>query len=264
MGAVLDSPAWETKNAYADLDPFEHEQRYLLTRAQAIAFLTGVKPRVTLELYDRARPLSFTRTTYLDDDAFTYFHSCAGGIARRLRLREYALAATMQEVPLLSGSCFLELKQSSGTTRSKIRLAAPPRTLERIIASDPAVELPRLPVPGAEQLAALAALRTELAPATLRPRVTTWYRRTCLMAEQGRVRITLDQDLVFCQPQRLGEPGEAAIPNDIVARGPTRVLEVKYWGDEPDWLRRATSELTAAPRFSKFRMGLLALEPRVT
>src|SRR5215468_10196631 len=96
------------------LDPFENEQRYVLTRAQTVAFYASIGTRVALELYDRSRPVSYTRTTYLDTEDFSYFRSCDGPVARRLRVREYAVAAAPGDTAFLSGVCFLELKQSSG------------------------------------------------------------------------------------------------------------------------------------------------------
>jgi hypothetical protein len=261
MDSVLDLAATNIRSADPDVDPLEREWRFLLTRPQTIAFLHAVRPMTVPELYDDARPLSFTRTTYLDTADRSYFRSCAGGIARRLRLREYALASTLAEVPLLSGLCFLELKQSSGSRRTKVRLAATPSALERIIAGG--AELVRC-ADGAESRVALAALRAELAASRPAPCLTTWYRRSCLTGDEGRVRITLDQDLCFCEPERLGEAGEPARPSRIVARGPARILEIKYRGDVPAWLARATLGLIAAPTFSKFRVGMLALDRQAT
>lgn len=241
------------------LDPFENEQRYVLTRAQALAFYTAVGNRAALELYDRARPISYTRTTYLDSDDYAYFRSWDGPVARRLRIREYAVAASLDDTPLLSGICFLELKQSSGTARSKIRLSAPPPVVARIIASggrldpnDPMLTL-------IEPLAALKALGDELASGRMSPRLSTWYRRTCMTGEGGRVRITLDESLLFSRPQPIGQPGSPVEPNDVIATGPGRILEIKYWGETPDWLARAVDGLHPAPNFSKFHVGMLAL-----
>src|SRR3954468_23684645 len=103
MAGALDLPKTEANKAsYPDLDPFEHEKRFLLTRAQAVTFFGAVGGRATVELYDRGRPLSFTRTTYLDTDDLSYFRSCEGPVARRLRIREYAVAASLTETPVLS------------------------------------------------------------------------------------------------------------------------------------------------------------------
>jgi hypothetical protein len=247
----------EGGGTYAGVDPFEHEQRYLLTRAQAVSFFAGVGPRATVELYDRFRPISYTRTTYLDTDDLTYFRSCEGPVARRLRVREYAVASTLEETPMLSGICFLELKQNQGTARSKIRLSAPSAVLVALIEGSGNFDSEAA---GLEQLTALRAIQDELTAAPVTARLTTWYRRSCATGEGGRVRITLDEGLAFCKPQPLGAPGEKVAPLGVAAYGPSRILEVKHWGDKPEWLSRATEGLTPTPGFSKFRMGMMALQ----
>jgi len=265
MRSMLDSSG-PSVGAYPDLDPFEREQRFLLTHDQALAFLAAIRPRVALELYDRVRPISFTRTTYLDTDDGAYLRSCEteGATARRLRVREYALARSFADTPILSGVSFLELKQNAGTTRSKIRISAPPETLERILAGrfdrDGAPVLDGVASEG-ERLTAAHAIASELAANRVSPRLTTWYRRSCLAAEGGRVRITMDEGLLFCRPQPLGRAGQPVAPADVVSYGPARILEIKHWGEEPAWLAQATAELEPAPSFSKFRMGMAGLRP---
>jgi len=272
MGGVLgsreDAPLPTTV-----IDPFEHEQRYILTRAQAIGFYEAIGPRALLELYDAERPICYTRTTYLDTDDYAYFRSCDEPVARRLRIREYAAAYAVGETPVLSGMCFLELKQSVGTTRSKIRLEAPPAVLQEILdgrraASGPVVmpadaaaeRAAESDGDGMEPLRAIEVLRSELAAGRLAPRLSTMYRRTCMTGEGGRVRITLDEGLIFSLPQPIGAAGEPAPARDVVATGPARVLEIKHWGETPEWLARAVDGLSPAPSFSKFRVGMLALK----
>jgi hypothetical protein len=264
MDGILDLPASNLANTASDrdLNAFEREQRFLLTRAQTVTFLRTVASHAAPELHDRARPLSFTRTTYLDSVDLAYLRSCAGRVARRLRLREYALASNLTEAPLLTGLCFLELKQSAGTMRSKIRLAAPARTLERIVDGSFDANVDLDDDIDDEGRIALATLRAEVAARRPVPCLTTWYRRSCLSGEEGRVRITLDQGLSFCDPHRLGEAGEDATPSEIIARGPARILEVKLQGESPLWLAHATAGLPPAPAFSKFQMGMVALRRR--
>jgi hypothetical protein len=262
MDGVLDLPASSLADTTSerDLHAFEREQRFLLTRAQTVAFLRAVSTHTMPELHDRARPLSFTRTTYLDSVDLAYLRSCTGRVARRLRLREYALASTLTEAPLLTGLCFLELKQSAGTVRSKVRVSAPARALERIV--DGSLDAELGDAIDDDGRAALATLRAEVAARRPVRCLTTWYRRSCLSAENGRVRITLDQGLSFCEPHHLGVAGEDATPHEIIARGPARILEVKLQGEPPPWLARATAGLAPAPAFSKFQMGMVALRRR--
>jgi len=112
-----------------------------------------------------------------------------------------------------------------------------------------------------DQLTALATLEAELATPSIAPRLTTWYRRASLTAESGRLRITLDERLTFCRPQIVGVVGAEVAPSaaDVVAPGPARILEIKYWGDRPAWLARALEGLEPAHDFSKFKMGMAAI-----
>src|SRR5262245_66405458 len=89
----------------------EHEERFVLTREQVTRFFAAIGKRATVETYDRARPIAYTRTTYFDTDDSRYLRSCDGPIARRLRLREYAMAASLEDAPVLSALACLELKQ---------------------------------------------------------------------------------------------------------------------------------------------------------
>jgi len=234
-------------------DPFDHELRYLLSRAEMRRFLDAIAARAAIEIYDPERPISYTRTTYLDTNDLTYFRTGDGAPARRLRIREYAVAATAKEAPVLSGTAFVELKQHDGPARSKVRLAASPAEIVRLLGhrADPSPAI----------TAAEAEIVRELARPTMAPRLATWYRRLCLTAEGRRVRITLDENLTFCQPQPVGEPGALAAPREreVVAAFPARVLEVKHCGEMPFWLGPALEALQPAESFSKFRMGMTAL-----
>jgi hypothetical protein len=257
MGGVHGSREDLVQPAYADVDPFEHERRFILTRGQAVAFYAAIGSRASIELYDKTRPIAYTRTTYIDTDDLVYLRSCDGPVARRLRVREYAMARALGETPVLSGIACLELKQNTGTARSKVRLTAPPSVLRRILESRG--ELPDGSA-GLEPLAALQALRAELCLRSIAPRLTTWYRRTCMTGEGGRVRITLDENLTYCRAQVFGDAGQPVEPTEVIASGPARILEIKHWGTTPDWLAQALKGLAPAPGFSKFKSGMLALQ----
>ena len=240
------------------VESVEHEERFVLTRAQVTRFFTAIGGHATVETYDRARPIAYTRTTYFDTEDSFYLRSCHGPVARRLRLREYAMAASLEDAPVLSPAACLELKQNSGTARSKVRIQASPTLLRLLIERrgqrDPAFE-------ALEPLSALATLQQELAIPSIAPRLTTWYRRAAMTAEAGRLRITLDEHLTFCRPQIIGVVGAEVSPSpaDVIAAGPARILEIKYWGDQPLWLARALDGLEPAHGFSKFRMGMAAI-----
>jgi hypothetical protein len=168
------------------------------------------------------------------------------------------MAASLEDAPVLSPAACLELKQNSGTARSKVRIQASPTLLRLLIACrgqrDPAFE-------ALEPLSALATLQQEFAIPTMAPRLTTWYRRAAMTAEAGRLRITLDERLTFCRAQMVGVVGAEVAPSpaDVIAPGPARILEIKYWGDRPPWLARALDGLEPAHGFSKFKMGMAAI-----
>lgn len=235
---------------------FEH--RFVLQRAAAEAFVAVVAPHMTLEVYDAARPIAFARTTYLDTDDLAYFRSCTGGpVARRLRLREYAAAAGLAEPPRLTGVAFLELKQSAGAVRHKVRLPASPGLLEHVLEQgqlDPATRarMEAVPMPAAVAAGGLPAAR-------LAPRLTTWYRRVSLRGAAGDVRVTLDEGVCFCTPYGTAREGGRAEPAEVIGYAPGRVVEVKYRDHAADWLARAMATLTETTDFSKFQAGMNAV-----
>jgi hypothetical protein len=238
----------------ASNDPFDHELRYLLSHGEMRRFLDAIAARTAIEIYDPDRPVSYTRTTYLDTDDLTYFRTGDRAPARRLRIREYAVAATPKEAPILSGVAFVELKEHDGPARRKVRLAASPAEIAQLLAE-------RGVGPASSMTAGQAELARELALPTMAPRLATWYRRICLTADARRVRITLDQNLTFCRPQPIGDAGSPAAPREreVIAAFPARVLEIKHCGEMPLWLAPALEALQPADSFSKFRMGMTAL-----
>jgi hypothetical protein len=231
----------------AHLDPYDRERHFLPTAAEVEAVSSTIA-RVLGGDKTAARP-TVNWTTYLDTSDLRYFLSFDGTVARRLRIREYENGAGAA-----SSACYLELKQTSSSKRSKVRLAAPFPILARLIEGDPevgdgwAVDDPRR--------AALRALREELAQGQVAARVGTWYRRRCLTTGPA-LRVTLDEELTFFHPGALGAPRPKQ--PEPLALGPAQVLEVKYAGELPSWLEHALRGLTEAPQFSKFRTGMLAL-----
>ena len=177
--------------------------------------------------------VAYSRTTYFDTPDLSYYRSCCGPVKRRLRVREYALPSEPDAPPVLADSCFLELKQSAGNMRTKTRLALHPGDV-------------------AAQLQALT-------DAPLAPCVATLYRRRALVDNTGALRVTLDDRLTLCKPQPIGTPLSALQSSDILASGPSFVLEYKACGNPPTWLVRGLSGLDEAVGFSKFMLGMNAV-----
>jgi hypothetical protein len=234
------------------IQPLEHERRFLLQRTQAEAFVGGVAPHMTLEVYDVNRPVAFTRTTYLDTDDFEFLRSSGEAISRRLRVREYAASSNPDEEPVLSGICFLEFKESAGPIRSKARFAAPAEAIAEIIESGGS--RPRAWAGMLRQLKTFQSILGYLREGRLKPCLTTWYRRAALSGEKGRLRVTLDEGIAFCRP--LWCVSEPVRPKSVLSVGPGRVLEVKYRGEPPGWLAAQMDKLPESPAFSKFRVGM--------
>jgi hypothetical protein len=218
-----------------DVHPDQRERKFLLDAETAREFWAVASAHLSPWVHDAARPFAYARTTYFDTYDHAYYRSTRGPIARRLRVREYAAAATADGAPVLSGDCFLELKQSVGGLRAKSRTRVDP----------------------AEVPARLA--RTHAAP--LLPCFTSWYRRAVLIHERERVRVTLDDRVAYYAPARLGSACGGSQPPRMLAHGPAFVLEVKLW-DQPVWLARALEGIPEAVGFSKFLRGMQAAEAR--
>lgn len=240
-------------------DPFTHELRFLLTRSEAGRFLKALDGRAQVATYDPEHPISYTRTTYFDTADSAYLTSSVSEPARRLRVRQYAVAEAADEPPVFSGVGFIELKQHLGASRAKVRLAASADEIAALLKD------PRAALAGADDALAndpRAIVARELAVPTMAPRLSTWYRRVHLITPDMPVRLTMDEGLLFCQPQpigRAGLPGTPA-PRDVVAAFPSRILEVKHAGILPAWLQQLLGGFRAAPtHFSKFRTGMEAL-----
>jgi hypothetical protein len=227
----------------------EHERRFIPDRDDTSAFLAAVSGRLVLDEHHRSSPVAYTRTTYMDTDDLTMLRSCRGAIARRVRLREYASAQGLEHDASLTGACFLELKESAGAVRTKQRFSAAPQLVWSMVND------------GADLVAPFGGGAGRLGPGALTPRLTTWYRRWSFHAsdETESVRVSLDESIAYCRPVRSGGAGAVAMPEQIVACGPSRVIEVKHIGAAPTWLTTAIECLHEAPRFSKFRDGMEAL-----
>ena len=233
----------------------EQEHRFLLARGEAAVFLEMIAKDTVREVYDAARPIAYTRTTYLDTEALAYATSRAGGAAERVRIREYASAAALDDAPLLTGLCALEYKRSEGAMRSKMRLWADPRHITELVSSHGSAAT------SSDRRGDTATLReivSRLRVADLRPRVATWYRRESLvgMRRGDRVRITLDEGIRFLKPCPPGQPGDPVAINPALGTVRCRVLEIKYYGDSPKWLESAIAPLTASQTFSKFERAM--------
>jgi hypothetical protein len=228
--------------------PDEREQKRLLTRSQAQDLLEGMALRAELEIHDPARPVEMTSTTYLDTDDLQFFASSRSALVRRVRIREYAASETPGAAAAFAGVSFLELKESAGGRRRKLRYRSDRAGIER------ALQILRCGGCPDHGDAALAEIARALAGLALAPRVCTLYRRLSLAVVTG-VRITFDEDVRFYRPPTRDEAAVGS-PAALLGAVPGVVVEVKGRGAIPPWLCAALEGLEPLPDFSKFRLGL--------
>jgi hypothetical protein len=241
----------------------EHEIKFAVPMDQVDVFFAETEGRLSPQVYDEALPVSFSRTTYLDTPELTYLGSSREGLSRRLRIREYAGAAAAGEPVRLMDLCYLEYKESQAGQRSKARVRMAAHDIAEIL-QRPARLVDGLRNPSRSELRAAQVLVRELEGKRLLPQLTTWYRRQSMRDASGSVRVTLDTELAFCHPIRLGADGagQPVLPAERVAgHAPACLLEVKSMGDPPAWLERAMRTLGKPPgtRLSKYTMGMRML-----
>ncbi len=222
----------------------EIEARFLVSCEEARAFFAQASCHARLDVFDAARPIAFVRTTYFDSDDLELFRSQR---RRRVRLREYAGARRPDGIPALTGISAFEVKETCDDIRRKSRAAGDRAELMRLLRRGP----------GRAVDPDLAHAAAQVRSGWLRPRITTFFRRVSFTG--AGIRITLDDQLTFARPVRLGRAGEPAEPADIVGRGPKLILEVKLDRAPAAWLRAATADFLVMTRFSKFRDGMLAI-----
>lgn len=212
----------------------EHERKFLVDEAAALSFLHAIAPHVEPLVHDPARPVAWNRTTYFDTANLAYFR---GGV-RRLRVREYASAETTAAPAQLTGDCWLELKETTGTTRRKCRFRASSARIACLME-------------GVEVDAAGAELAECLRDDRPRAVMTSWYRRSSWIAPADGLRITLDHEVAFGPPSAIGIPGV-----EPWVRVPGLILEVKHAAEVPSWLLGALDAVPAQAPLSKYRLGM--------
>jgi hypothetical protein len=232
----------------------ELERRFILDQVRAKDVLSRISNHIRAEIHDQERPRAYTKTTYFETRDLEYLRSYYRPVTRRLRVRQYANASGRDDLPVFATPCYLELKETYGLQREKIRFSMTPMLLPRLL--DGTYDLAALAPEPCARHPQLGRVVAQLRRQLLRPILTTWYRRHSFHGNSGRVRITLDQDLVYSQDKPYGLIGQSAAPARLLGKGHDWILEVKCRGTTPGWLDDALSDLPEARSYSKYRSGM--------
>jgi len=227
-----------------------HERKFVATASCASRLLDRLARRTKHETPDPTRPVTYNRTTYLDTAEQTFLRSPETGLARKLRIREYASAPVEGVTPTLSPGCFLELKESREGMRAKTRLRTDPLSLARILAGE---VIGRTLVDPFGAFDTLLEVVQRYRPA---PAVTSWYRRMTVVDEERGLRVTVDSGICFTQPVAPGTVPASAFPDRAFGQIPFSVVEVKSPQEMPRWLSEELASLTEVRGFSKFEQGM--------
>lgn len=233
--------AVEPTNETSTATPRESERKFVVSPLVAGRFLARIESRTALEIADPARPVEFNRTTYFDTADLAFLRSSRTGLARKLRVREYA-SACAEGVPPEPTRAFLELKESGGGFRSKTRVR-----LDATIAAllETAPESPSLSM--------FRRLFAEQRPV---PMLTTRYRRVRRNCLESPVRVTVDSEVCFMTPV---EPGSPIDFRRRAVRFSHAIVEVKAASEIPPWLLAELDPASEEGTFSKFEHGMRLL-----
>lgn len=231
----------------------EVEERYLVDDDAANRLAVMAAHHVSEDVHDSVYMVNHVVTTYFDTEERDLFRGELFRGRDRVRVRQYAAAATSVSPAVFGGVCAFELKRATAQSRRKARLVADTEHIDHLLQRDGWRS-----DPDAAELLPMRNAARQIATGVLWPTLTTWARRRSFTGDGFR--ITIDHDVVFTQPTPLRWPGEAAVPGAVISRLDERVVEVKRTGDAPDWLRVETRHLRRADDFSKYREGLLAAQ----
>lgn len=250
-----------TLDPYADVSPVlqigrpEVEHKFLVDADAAAEFIALAGEHLSEEVLDRANPVNHLVTTYFDTEDRRLFHTSPQSGLGRVRVRQYARAATVDAPAFIGDTCALELKEATGESRRKARIVSSPDDIDRLLYRDGWMEDSHS---SAVSTMPLFRAASAIGTGTLRPTLTTTFRRRAWVGPE--IRITVDDGVLFAAPGGLRRIGDPAAPNGVFSRLPHRVIEVKLGVSPPDWLAGAMRGHRLSERFSKYRDGLLAAQ----
>jgi hypothetical protein len=236
----------------------QRERRYWLDRPTAERVLKTLVRRLPTITYVPGCADSLVVTAYLDTGDTHYLRLADASQGRRsvkLRIREYLSRPRPDAQYSYRDTCFLERKERVDELRIKQRIEMPKSAVSALIRGETRVQdaWPEAQAVGAE----LDAL--QLAPAMI-----SAYDRRVFGTEEA-LRVTFDQRVAYyLPPPGLYDGVPALLPSVLgsaVARGPSRILEIKYPAEStmPRWLEQLVADVPPAHGFSKFRDGMHAV-----
>jgi hypothetical protein len=250
-----------TLDPLADVSPVlqigrpEVEHKFLVEGDAAAEFIAVAGEHLSEEVLDRANPVNHLVTTYFDTEDRRLFHTSQQSGLGRVRVRQYARAATIDAPAFIGDTCALELKEATSESRRKARIVASPDDIDRLLYRDGWMEDSHS---SAVSTMPLFRAASAIGTGTLRPTLTTTFRRRAWVGPE--IRITVDDGVLFAAPGGLRRTGDPAAPHGVFSRLPHHVIEVKLGVSPPDWLIDAMRGHRLSERFSKYRDGLLAAQ----
>jgi hypothetical protein len=245
-------PAETPTRARVSVGQPEVEHRFRVDWLQAQAFLGCVSRRLSADVFDPERPVSYLLTTYFDTEDHRLFES-TGTVGRaRIRLRQYASAIAGEGAAELTSLSAFEVKLSIFESRRIARVVDPPDAMEELLQGGGWRRDANL-----GDVRALKRAARAVASGELRPVLTTYFRR--LSRSAPGIRVTLDDEIAFARPVPIGAPGQPAVPPAVFRRIPQLVLEVKLSAAPPTWLVDAM-RLVRLTGDSKFHDGMVTAQ----
>jgi hypothetical protein len=225
-----------------------HEDRFIAS--EELARLVMRTAGSHLQLAHDDRPYQWSTTAYCDTYDWAIYRAAEAGQALRLRFREYH--RIRPDEAFTSARLWLELKEDTVDMSRKERFE---------ISGDVVPAFLRGETDLTDATSGLGQKAAELVHAGARPVVVTQYNRLAYAAPEDRIRITADHNLIYLAvPWTTND--DDAVPihiGPILARETDVVIEMKWFGDLPNWAEELHGYLrqrAPADRPSKFVVAM--------
>ena len=225
-----------------------HELKYYVTPRQCDRLLTWLRPHVEQDKWiPRGKTQYTVRSIYFDSQDLDFYFEKLDGvkIRKKLRIRGYGSRSSSDKV-------FLEIKRKYGNRVVKERTPLKFIHVEPILDSYRPHEI--LPSASFRDLQVIGKFLHTLRSKPLRPIVLVIYERQALVGcDDDDIRVTFDRDIRCVFRPTLDELFSDS--DSITALRSVVILELKFTGPMPGWLRRMVWEFRLRPQaISKYCM----------